>query len=353
IGGLIVGLIFGLIFGLIVGLIGGLIVGLIFGLIVGLIVGLKAEIKIRTKPNQGIWLSRNKAVLIWFLSIFPTICIFVLPNLILGQELQWLNSAIRGFFGSTIFGLYGGGFACIQHFSLRYVLQHQGNIPRNYSDFLNYMQDRKIIKITEGHYRFYHDLLREHLAGELEPVNSISQPQTTNTFGFVESIIVLALAVLLFIFINTTRFSPDSVTAMSPLIQTNDVMLCDRIFYRLRLRPIERGDIAIFATREGFKDKEFPNQFATRRIIALPNETIEIKQGKVYINGNVRDEDYLSPPDSYQQEPLQLPGDAYYFIGNNPDYSDRDLFGGIVPRKNIRGEVLLRIAPLNRFGLID
>ncbi|MEM9538488.1 MAG: signal peptidase I [Cyanobacteria bacterium P01_E01_bin.42] len=360
IAGLIFGLIIGIAFwfihgpiGLVVGLIIGLTIGLLIGMIIGLILSLRTEIKVRTQPNQGIWRSQKKAVLIWLLSSLPIMSILTLPIWFFGQGERLLNFMIAGFLLSMAFCLVGGGIACIQHFVLRSTLKKSGNIPQNYADFLDYAQERKIIKITGGYYRFYHDLLRENLAGGERFLSEKNRTQINNKLGFIRRILASGLFIVILISVSTMTSFQNSAAAMSPLIQTNDVMLCDRIFYRLRLRPIERGDIAIFATQEGFEQQEFPNQFATRRIIALPNETIEIAQGKVYINGNVRDEDYISLPENYQQERLQLPGDAYYFIGNNPDYGDRDLFGGIVPRKNIRGEVLFRITPLNRFGLIE
>ena len=68
---------------------------------------------------------------------------------------------------SLAFGIYlGGGLAFIQHFVLRYFLWQAGHIPRDYVGFLSYAEQRGLILRNGGSFRFYHDLLREHLAGD-------------------------------------------------------------------------------------------------------------------------------------------------------------------------------------------
>ncbi|MDZ8259566.1 hypothetical protein [Nostoc sp. ChiQUE01b] len=59
---------------------------------------------------------------------------------------------------------YGGGFACIQHVSLRLVLWCSGYIPWNYALFLNRAAQRRLIQQIGGRYRFIHRLLLDHFA---------------------------------------------------------------------------------------------------------------------------------------------------------------------------------------------
>jgi hypothetical protein len=60
--------------------------------------------------------------------------------------------------------LIGGGLACLQHLTLRLVLWLNGDIPWNYSRFLNYANDRLFLQRVGGRYRFIHDSIREHFS---------------------------------------------------------------------------------------------------------------------------------------------------------------------------------------------
>jgi uncharacterized membrane protein YeaQ/YmgE (transglycosylase-associated protein family) len=178
--GLIYGLISALIFRLTGGLIYGLALGLIGGLIYGLIFGLKADIKIRTQPNQGIWESRNKALLVVALST-PTIALLsILATPILGHEYSLVDKIIFSLGMGVIFGLQGGGGnACLQHFTLRLILWWSDAIPWNYARFLSYASKRGLLKQSGGGYRFYHDLLGEHLAGDRATEPAVYYHSTT------------------------------------------------------------------------------------------------------------------------------------------------------------------------------
>jgi hypothetical protein len=69
----------------------------------------------------------------------------------------------------------------VQHFALRWVLSRRGRMPWNYAKFLTAASDAGILKQSGGRYRFYHDKLREYLAGGIElklepkPISKISQ----------------------------------------------------------------------------------------------------------------------------------------------------------------------------------
>jgi hypothetical protein len=149
-------------FGLIFGLVYGLSTGLIFGLTVG-------EIETKSIPNQGIWRSAQLA-----------------PRGGLGAGLASAVGAVLGgalvhkleyglFYGlsaATLVCLGGGivcgGFACLQHFVLRFLLWHNGSAPWNYARFLDYAAERILLRKVGGGYIFVHRLLMEYFAA-LEP----------------------------------------------------------------------------------------------------------------------------------------------------------------------------------------
>ncbi|MBD2385966.1 NACHT domain-containing protein [Cylindrospermum sp. FACHB-282] len=175
--GLIIGLIGGLIGGLIIGLIGGLISGLNIGLSIGLIYGLKQELKVRSHPNQGIWNSLQS--MLWTTAfIYPLSVIYVMALAVAGTVVEkhnWLDLLgifsrkqsqllLHGLLMALSFGFfYGGGLACVQHLSLRFVLWQSG-VPWNLARFLNYCVERRLLLRVGGRYRFLHRELLDHFA---------------------------------------------------------------------------------------------------------------------------------------------------------------------------------------------
>jgi DNA polymerase III delta prime subunit/ribosomal protein L40E len=151
----------------------GLILGLIFALIIGLIRGLRgSEIETKTIPNQGIWRSARNAgiiVLVSWLILFPII-FRLFP-----KGLQSTTSVIS--WGLILGLLFGGGIACIQHFSLRLILWVKGFIPKNLARFLDYASERIFLQKVGGGYIFVHRMLMEHFA-QRDRVSRVPVPVT-------------------------------------------------------------------------------------------------------------------------------------------------------------------------------
>ena len=99
-------------------------------------------------------------------------------------------------------------------------------------------------------------------------------------------------------------------------------------------------------------DAKFPNQFATRRIVALPWETLEIREGQMILNGNPVTDERITLPSDFNLMPNTLNSEEYYVIGDNPNYPHGETFSTVVPRRNIQGQIVLRVSPLDRFGWI-
>ncbi|WP_017318885.1 NACHT domain-containing protein [Mastigocladopsis repens] len=154
--GLIVGLLNGKDLGLKVFL--GVIYWLIAELILGLLGGLRGpEIERKTSPNQGISNSGRNALIIGGIGGL----IGILIGLLSGKP----NWVLLGLDFGLIFGLiFGGGKACIQHFTLRFILYSKGYIPKNYAHFLDYGTERIFLQTVGGGYIFVHRMLLEHFA---------------------------------------------------------------------------------------------------------------------------------------------------------------------------------------------
>jgi signal peptidase I len=133
-----------------------------------------------------------------------------------------------------------------------------------------------------------------------------------------------------------------------------DLNLSDNFHFAVNpFRIIERQDVAVFRYPKN------PSQFFIKRIIGLPGETVEIRQGKVIIynteqqKGFVLDESaYLSAGAFNSDMPKVTLGDDEYFVmGDNRMYSYDSRSIGPIKKDKIIGRVLLRAWPVERFSL--
>lgn len=133
----------------------------------------------------------------------------------------------------------------------------------------------------------------------------------------------------------------------------NTISIKDRIFgNRLAYRnhDPERGDIVIF---------EYPDDESVlyiKRVIGLPGDTVDIRDGKVYINGSQEplDEPYLPEPMNGSYGPYHVPEGCFFMLGDNRNYSkDSRLWNNpYVTREEIQAKAVFRYFPFNRMGRI-
>ncbi|MFU0827063.1 MAG: Signal peptidase I [Lachnoclostridium sp.] len=154
-------------------------------------------------------------------------------------------------------------------------------------------------------------------------------------------VILIALAIS-FILNNFVIVNAQVPTAS----MENTVMTHDRVFaFRLSylFSDPKRGDIVIFP----FPDDE--SQTYLKRIIGLPGETVEIKDGKVYINNSKEplQEDYLKEKPVGDYGPYKVPEDSYFMLGDNRNISldSRYWKNTFVSKDKILGKVILRYYP--------
>jgi len=99
--------------------------------------------------------------------------------------------------------------------------------------------------------------------------------------------------------------------------------------------------------------KEGERKNLIKRIIAGPNDTIEIAEGVVIVNGSVLEEPYISTATT-KDVPLQtVPKGKYFVMGDNRNvsYDSREM--GFVDEDDIIGKVIFRFLPFNKIGKVD
>ena len=162
----------------------------------------------------------------------------------------------------------------------------------------------------------------------------------------VDIIVVISLAwFVVYGFGTQIRITGQSMT---PELRSEDVVLMNRLSYDLG--SPKRFDVVVFER----EDKK-PN---VKRVIGLPGETVQIKNGQIYIDDKPLEADKGLGQVSLAglaENPVVLEEDEYFLLGDNRDSSEDSRFVkiGNVKRRQIRAKVWLRLIPFIDFKLVE
>ena len=162
----------------------------------------------------------------------------------------------------------------------------------------------------------------------------------------VDIIVVISLAwFVVYGFGTQIRITGQSMT---PELRSEDVVLMNRLSYDLG--SPKRFDVVVFER----EDKK-PN---VKRVIGLPGETVQIKNGQIYIDDKPLEADKGLDQVSLAglaENPVVLEEDEYFLLGDNRDSSEDSRFVkiGNVKRRQIRGKVWLGLIPFIDFKLVE
>ena len=136
--------------------------------------------------------------------------------------------------------------------------------------------------------------------------------------------------------------------SMTPCLQAGDVVLMNRLSYDLG--SPDRMDVVVFQRED--------RRANVKRVIGLPGETVQIRQGRIWIDGKeLEAEPELSRVSlaGLAENPVLLGEDEYFLLGHNRDSSEDSRFANIgnVKREQILGKVWLRVMPLVDLQLIQ
>lgn len=161
--------------------------------------------------------------------------------------------------------------------------------------------------------------------------------------------IALTLAILIRTFIAEPRLIPSE--SMYPTLHVGDRLVVEKLSYRLH--PPQTGDIVVFHTPPELQRRGYEkNQAFIKRVIAKPGETISVVKGKVYLNNQPLQEDYIAEPPNQPFPPVTVPADQFFVMGDNRNDSNDSRYWGFLPRKNLIGRATFRFWPLDRIGVI-
>jgi signal peptidase I len=156
------------------------------------------------------------------------------------------------------------------------------------------------------------------------------------------------LAALLGLFVLVFLFQPFRVEGVSmlPGLRDRDRIIVSKLSYRLG--AIERGDVVVF----WFPDD--PSKSFVKRVIGLPGDVVEIRDGAVLVNGRRLSEPWLR--DDYRlresRPPVEVEPGFYYVLGDHRSHSFDSRLWGLVPERYINGKVVLAYWPPERAGVV-
>lgn len=159
----------------------------------------------------------------------------------------------------------------------------------------------------------------------------------------------LALALVIRTFLVAAFYIPSP--SMTPTLRENDRVLVNKLSYRMH--DVNRGDVVVFERPASEADSAIRDLI--KRVVALPGETVEARDGQVLIDGRRLEEPYLDLaaqgcPGTENLPPTLVPDGHVFVMGDNRcDSSDSRVFGAI-DQDLIVGRAFVRVWPLRHLG---
>ncbi|KAF3889271.1 MULTISPECIES: signal peptidase I [Nostocales] len=163
---------------------------------------------------------------------------------------------------------------------------------------------------------------------------------------FVKTIIFsLVIAFGIRTFIIEPRYVPSG--SMEPTIQPGEHLLIDKLSYDFT--SPKRGDIVVFNPTKTLEEDNFHDAFI-KRVIGLPGDKVDVKNGQVFINNVPIKENYIEAKPDYTWGPVIVPANSYLVLGDNRNDSFDSHYWGFVPRNKIVGRAIFSFWPFNQIG---
>jgi signal peptidase I len=186
--------------------------------------------------------------------------------------------------------------------------------------------------------------------------NKSSQPPHKSNFA-VELFKTIGLSLFFAFGIRTSVAQSVFIASgsMKPTLQIDDRLIIDKLSYHFQ-EP-QRGDIVVFSPPESALavcglQPNFSDPFI-KRAIGLPGDRVEVKLGKIYVNGQPLQESYPAQSPYYSWGPATVPPKSYLMLGDNRNQSCDGHSWGFVPRDRIIGKAIVRSWPIDRMGNPD
>jgi len=169
--------------------------------------------------------------------------------------------------------------------------------------------------------------------------------------GAVEWVVILVGALIVALVVKTFLLQAFYIpsASMEPTLKVGDRVLVNKLSYDFH--DVRRGDIVVFGSPPGEDNPEIKDLI--KRVIGLPNETVEGRDGRVYINGDPLKEPYLPAGTTTSSfGPEKVPPGHLWVMGDNRSNSKDSRFFRAISEDLLVGRAFIRVWPLSSIGLL-
>jgi len=132
--------------------------------------------------------------------------------------------------------------------------------------------------------------------------------------------------------------------SMEPTLANGERLLVSKMTYRFH-RP-NRGDVVVL------RYPLDPSKDYIKRVVAIGGDTVELRLGRLYVNGKLIEEPYVHEPGLYNMDSFTVPEGTVFVLGDHRTNSEDSRFFGPVKLELIKGKAILIIWPPKAIGLI-
>ncbi len=158
--------------------------------------------------------------------------------------------------------------------------------------------------------------------------------------------LIISLAISCFIIIFLYQPVKVEGTSMMPSLEDQERIFVNKFVYRLE--PIQRGDIVVF------RYPRDPSKSFIKRVIGLAGDRIQIDAGRIFVNSQLLDEEYV--PRAYEDQrsypELVVPPDCYFVLGDHRSLSNDSRDFGPVNQSYIYGKAVFGYWPVDKMGRV-
>ena len=158
----------------------------------------------------------------------------------------------------------------------------------------------------------------------------------------------IAIALLVEAFLIQAFWIPSP--SMEPTLDVGDRVLVNKLSYKFH--DVNRGDVVVFERPPGASTGQNGEiKDLIKRVVAVGGDTVEAKEGNVYVNGEQIDEDYLEPGTPTDNLPLTtIPEGQVFVMGDNRTNSEDSRIFGPIDEDAIVGRAFIRVLPITDIG---